>query len=111
MSTTNTTAQQYGLSDDDLDALGRELDAIRQEVVDDLGQVDVDYLRSMIRWQRGLEVAASGGHIVQTNSFVTIAHADDAGFVGRLYANGAWFVVDADGAGGCGAVVKGLAKI
>lgn len=56
-------------------------------------------------------IAAAGGHIVQTNTFVTIAHADDAGFVGRLYANGAWFVVDADGAGGCGAVVKGLTKL
>ena len=56
-------------------------------------------------------IAASGGHIVQTNQFVTIAHADDAGFVGRLYANGAWFVVDADGAGGCGAVVKGLTRL
>ncbi len=57
--------------------------------------------------QRALSaVAASGGHIVQASSFVTIAHADDAGFVSRLYANGAWFVVDADGAGGCGAVVK-----
>ena len=35
---------------------------------------------------------------------------DDAGFVRRLYANGALFVVDADGAGGCGAVVKRLAN-
>jgi hypothetical protein len=55
-------------------------------------------------------VAASGGHIVQASNFVTIARADDAGFVRRLYANGAWFVVDADGAGGCGAVVKRLAN-
>ena len=55
-------------------------------------------------------IAASGGHIVQASNFVTIAQADDAGFVGRLYANGAWFVVVADGAGGCGAVVKRLAK-
>ena len=55
-------------------------------------------------------VAAAGGHIVQTSNFVTIAHADEAGFVRRLYANGAWFVVDADGAGGCGAVVKRLAN-
>jgi hypothetical protein len=55
-------------------------------------------------------IAASGGHIVQTGNYITIAHADDAGFVGRLYANGAWFVVDADGAGGCGAVVKRLVR-
>src|SRR5689334_8833362 len=56
-------------------------------------------------------IAAAGGHIVQTGKFVTIAHADQAGFVGKLYANGAWFVVDADGAGGCSAVVKGLTKL
>ena len=56
-------------------------------------------------------IAAAGGHIVQTGNFVTIAHADQDGFVGKLYANGAWFVVDADGAGGCGAVVKGLTKL
>jgi hypothetical protein len=55
-------------------------------------------------------IAAAGGHIVQTGNFVTIAQADDAGFVRRLYANGAWFVVDADGAGGCGAVVKRLVR-
>ena len=51
-----TTAQRYGLSDEQLDALGRELDAIRQRVVADLGQDDVDYIRRMIRRQRGLEV-------------------------------------------------------
>ena len=61
--------------------------------------------------QRALSaIAAAGGHIVQTSNFVTIARGDDAGFVRRLYANGALFVVDADGAGGCGAVVKRLAS-
>ncbi|MGH8775468.1 MAG: fatty acid desaturase family protein [Jiangellaceae bacterium] len=58
--TTPTTAERYGLSDEQLDSLGRELDAIRQRVVDDLGQEDVDYIRGMIRWQRGLEVAGRG---------------------------------------------------
>ena len=67
--------------------------------------------RSSDRRQRALNaIAASGGHILQSNNFVTIAHSDDAGFVARLYANGAWFVLDADGAGGCGAIVKRLAN-
>src|SRR4051812_26861466 len=55
-----TAAQRYGLTDEQLDALGRELDAIRQRVVDDLGQEDVDYMRGMIRRQCALEVAGRG---------------------------------------------------
>ncbi len=58
--TTRATAQKYGLTDEQLDAFGAELDAIRQSVVDDLGQEDVDYIRRMIRIQRGLEVAGRG---------------------------------------------------
>jgi fatty acid desaturase len=52
-----TTALRYGLSETDLDALGRELDAIRERVVADLGEDDVTYLRRVIRWQRGLAAA------------------------------------------------------
>jgi len=55
--TTPTTAEKYRLVPDQLDALGREFDAIRQSVVDELGQTDVDYIRRMIRVQRGLEIA------------------------------------------------------
>ena len=57
---TTTTAQRYGLTDEQLEAFGRELEAIRAQVVDDLGQADVDYIRRMIRWQRGLEVGGRG---------------------------------------------------
>jgi fatty acid desaturase len=57
---TSTTAERYGLTDANLDELGRELDAIRQRVVDDLGQEDVDYMRRMIKVQRGLEAAGRG---------------------------------------------------
>jgi fatty acid desaturase len=53
-----TTASDYGLTPEDLDALGRELDELKATTVDDLGQVDVDYIRRVIRVQRGL--AASG---------------------------------------------------
>src|SRR5258707_14969663 len=58
--TTSTTAQRYGLTEAQLDELGREVDAIRQRVVADLGQEDVDYIRRMIRLQRGLEVGGRG---------------------------------------------------
>src|SRR5688572_18935926 len=40
-----------------LEDFGRELDAIRQSVLDDLGQEDADYIRNVIKAQRGLEVA------------------------------------------------------
>jgi NADPH-dependent stearoyl-CoA 9-desaturase len=55
-----TTAANYAMTPEKLDALGAELDALRQRVVDDLGQNDVDYIRRVIRWQRGLEVAGRG---------------------------------------------------
>jgi NADPH-dependent stearoyl-CoA 9-desaturase len=48
MSTRQLTAEK-------IDALGRELDALRQEVVADLGQRDVDHIRSMIRLVRYTE--------------------------------------------------------
>jgi linoleoyl-CoA desaturase len=44
------------LTQDQVDELGRELDAIRKRVIDDLGQSDRDYLRKVVKWQRGLEV-------------------------------------------------------
>ena len=43
-----------------LDELGRELDAIRARVIADLGERDVDYIRGVIRAQRGLEAAGRG---------------------------------------------------
>jgi len=48
---------RYGLTESDLDRLAAELDEIRSRVVDDLGQRDVDYIRRLIRVQRGLEVS------------------------------------------------------
>ncbi|HET9075207.1 MAG TPA: acyl-CoA desaturase [Solirubrobacteraceae bacterium] len=48
----------YGnLTPEDVQRLGEELDAIRHRVVSELGQEDVDYIRNIIRTQRGLEVA------------------------------------------------------
>ncbi|MDP1795181.1 MAG: acyl-CoA desaturase, partial [Acidimicrobiales bacterium] len=55
-----TTAERYNLTAEQLDAFGKEIDAIRKSVVDDLGQADVDYIRNMIKIQRGLEIGGRG---------------------------------------------------
>ena len=46
------------LSADDIDALGRELDAIREQVITSRGERDADYIRSVIDVQRKLEVSS-----------------------------------------------------
>jgi fatty acid desaturase len=48
------------LTEDQIEALGRELDELRNRVVADLGERDVDYIRNVIRWQRGLELSGRG---------------------------------------------------
>ena len=48
------------LTPEQLEAFGRELDAIRARVVADLGERDADYINKVIRAQRGLEVAGRG---------------------------------------------------
>ena len=48
------------LTPEQLEAFGDELDAIRERVVADLGERDADYIRKVIRAQRGLEVAGRG---------------------------------------------------
>jgi fatty acid desaturase len=45
------------LTPQQFEELGRELDAVRQQVVDDLGEADRDYIYNVIKVQRGLEVA------------------------------------------------------
>jgi fatty acid desaturase len=44
------------LTDDQLDRLGEELDAIRQRVLADLGEADASYIRDVVRAQRAFEV-------------------------------------------------------
>jgi NADPH-dependent stearoyl-CoA 9-desaturase len=51
-----TAAEAYGLDEDQLADLARDLDALRSEVVADLGQRDLDHIRGVIRLQRSLEV-------------------------------------------------------
>jgi linoleoyl-CoA desaturase len=48
------------LTDADLEAIGRELDGIRDEVLGDLGESDARYIRSVIAAQRGLEAGGRG---------------------------------------------------
>jgi linoleoyl-CoA desaturase len=48
------------LTDEQFEAFGRELDAIRAKHVADLGERDADYINKVIRAQRGLEVAGRG---------------------------------------------------
>ena len=45
------------LTPEQLDAFGRELDDLREQVIADLGQADVDYIRKVIKAQRAMEVA------------------------------------------------------
>jgi fatty acid desaturase len=45
------------LTAEDVDAIGREFDAIRENVAARLGRRDADYIRSVIRVQRWLELA------------------------------------------------------
>jgi fatty acid desaturase len=53
--TTGTIATTAHLSDADFERIGAELDAIRAEVMDDLGEDDARYIRRVIAVQRGLE--------------------------------------------------------
>jgi fatty acid desaturase len=54
------TTNPYGLTPQQFESLGTELDAIRGRVLADRGQRDADYIRGVIRAQRGLEVAGRG---------------------------------------------------
>jgi len=62
---TATTPPQ--LTPEQLDAFGRELDAIRERVVADLGERDADYIRRIIKTQRGLEI---GGRLLLELGFL-----------------------------------------
>src|SRR3569833_4454412 len=45
------------LTPEQAEAFGRELDALKERVIADLGERDVTYIRRIIKAQRGLEVA------------------------------------------------------
>ena len=46
------------LTDEDIAALGAELEQIRQDIIGSLGERDAAYIRNTIRFQRGLEMSA-----------------------------------------------------
>jgi len=46
------------LSAEQVEALGRELDALRQQVFDSRDERDAAYIRTVIRWQRSLELGS-----------------------------------------------------
>jgi hypothetical protein len=46
-------------------------------------------------------IVRANGRILTSNDYFTIARSDDAGFVARLYAAGAFLVLDAEQAGSC----------
>jgi NADPH-dependent stearoyl-CoA 9-desaturase len=48
------------LPPEQIEALGRELDELRTRLIADLGVQDAEYIRGVIRAQRGLEVAGRG---------------------------------------------------
>lgn len=48
------------LTPEQIELFGEEMDALRQRVMDDLGQRDVDYIRKIMNAQRGLEIAGRG---------------------------------------------------
>ena len=50
------TTKKIPLTDEQIDELGRELDDLRQRIVEDLGEVDRDYIYNIIKAQRALEV-------------------------------------------------------
>jgi fatty acid desaturase len=59
-----TTSPTAHLSEQDIEALGNEFDAIRDEVLADLGEDDARYIRRVIAAQRGLEAGGRGALLV-----------------------------------------------
>jgi NADPH-dependent stearoyl-CoA 9-desaturase len=60
MSTDTKTQAVIELTPEQIESFGAELDAIRQRVIDDRGERDANYIRRVIKVQRGLEVGGRG---------------------------------------------------
>ncbi|OUZ09454.1 acyl-CoA desaturase [Aeromicrobium sp. PE09-221] len=80
------------MSYEQLEEFGRELDEVRQRVLDDLGQTDADYIRRVIKIQRSFEVLGR----ITLFSFPLLLPVATAAWVGLLVT---------------GIVLLGLAKI
>ncbi|MFE3190633.1 fatty acid desaturase family protein [Nocardia sp. NPDC059240] len=57
---TETTEGPLVLSVDQVEEIGRELDALRARITADLGDADREYIYNVIRAQRGFEIAGRG---------------------------------------------------
>ncbi|AHC24546.1 MULTISPECIES: fatty acid desaturase family protein [Mycobacteriaceae] len=55
------SSAKYTLTPEQFEAFGAELDAIRDRQLADLGERDANYIRQIIKWQRGLEF---GGRVL-----------------------------------------------
>jgi fatty acid desaturase len=55
-----TTESQIPLTPEQIESFGEELDAIRRRVLADRGEHDANYIRKVIRAQRGLEATGRG---------------------------------------------------
>src|SRR6059058_4506491 len=55
------------LSDEQVAELGRELDAIRDDILAKRGATDAAYIRRMIKIQRGLEISGRAALLVSKN--------------------------------------------
>lgn len=53
------TANRY-LNDEQLEQFGQEIEAVRQRIMETVGEKDAAYIRRVIRWQRGLEIIGRG---------------------------------------------------
>jgi NADPH-dependent stearoyl-CoA 9-desaturase len=58
--TTDPQNPLHNLDEQQIEELGTLFDELHEQVKDDLGQRDADYIRGVIRAQRGLEVAGRG---------------------------------------------------
>ncbi|HKS48581.1 MAG TPA: acyl-CoA desaturase [Amycolatopsis sp.] len=54
------TGLQDRLTPEQIEEFGRDMDEIRQRIVADLGKADVDYIQTVIKTQRGLEILGRG---------------------------------------------------
>lgn len=52
-----TTSFNHWMTDEQLETFGKELTALREETLKEVGQEDADYIRSMIRKQRVCEIS------------------------------------------------------
>ncbi|HON76166.1 MAG TPA: acyl-CoA desaturase, partial [Dermatophilaceae bacterium] len=61
------------LSDEQVEALGRELDALRDEIIASRGAADAAYIKKVIKAQRTLELGGRGMLLLSVNPLAWVA--------------------------------------